>query len=142
MEDEIVTHSWTQPYTHTHSSSLSYQCMCIFYLQIMFCLFLCAIMLLQMEKRHLIPLSGFFLAAHFFCPGSYVSVCVCVCVCNVGWHSNSGRQMVIPPSLSDHVEHCLERSSKQKMDFISACITGFKVQQVFCNLKALCIILH
>lgn len=63
-------------------------------------------------------------------------MCVCVSVLVVG-----GRVTVADRwpflSLSDHVEHCLERSSEQKMDFISVCITGFKVQQALCNLRAL-----
>lgn len=93
-------------------------------------------MLLQMEKRHLIPLSGVFLAAHFF---SWTGVCVCVVLAG-GTVTVADRWPFLSPS--DHVEHCLERSSEQKMDFIPACITGFKVQKALCNLRALCIILH
>lgn len=68
-------------------------------------------------------------------------MCVCVCVVVVGGTVAVADRWPFL-SLSDHVEHCLERSSEQKMDFISACITGFKVQQALCNLGALCIILH
>lgn len=142
MEDEIVTHLRTHPYIHTDSSSVPYQNVCIFYLQIMFCLFLLCYHAATNGKTASHSSLWGFLAVHFFSAG-VVCVCVCSCMCVVvvgGTVTVADRWPFL--SLSDHVEHCLERSSEQKMDFISACITGFKVQQALCNLRALCIMLH
>lgn len=84
---------------------------------------------------------GFF-SSSFFSAGVisvWVLACGCVCMVVVGGTVTVADRW---PFLSDHVEHCLERSSEQKMDFISGRITGFKVQKGLCNLRALCIILH
>lgn len=76
-----------------------------------------------MEKRHLIPLSRVFLCLRF-------SVwTMCVYGSEGGMATVGDRWQFFFLFLSDHVEHWLERSSEQKMDFISVYIRRFKVQQ-------------
>lgn len=87
------SHTLPDTPAHTRSSFLPYQSVCIFYLQIMFCLFpLCYHAATNGKTASHSSLWGF-LAAHFFSRGH-------VCVCgSCGWHSNSGRQMAISLSL-------------------------------------------
>lgn len=86
-------------HTQTHTCTLSllpYRSMCIFYLQIMFCLFPLCYRAATNGKNGISFLSPGFFSSSFFQLDSCVRLCVCLCG-SCGWHS--GRQMAISLSL-------------------------------------------
>lgn len=113
---------------HTQTHTVCYRTVCIFYLQIMFCLLARRYHAATNGKSGISFLSRGFFSTSFFPPAhsgrtfacERPSVCCGGCSRVAQWQTDGHFS---PSHLT--MLNIGQRSSDQKMDFISACITGF-----------------